>query len=63
MVKIYCSSYCNQGHKLSDGKPINHECYILPVKALEAERAGNIDEANEILRKTLLKSHKGIRLS
>jgi hypothetical protein len=38
--RIYCTSYCNHGHRLSDGKPVNHMCYILPPKALQLERDG-----------------------
>jgi hypothetical protein len=43
--KIYCTSYCNQGHRMSDGKPVEHECFILPPKALRLERAGDYDGA------------------
>lgn len=37
---IYTSSFCNFGHDLSDGAPIDHECYVIPPAALEAERGG-----------------------
>lgn len=47
---IYCTSYCNRAHRLSDGKPIEHECYVLPVEMLAAERAGNTCKAVEILQ-------------
>jgi len=35
---VYCTSYCNQGHSLIDGAPIDHECRKIPVYLLEAEK-------------------------
>lgn len=30
---IYVTTFCNQGHSLRDGQPIEHECYQLsPIK-------------------------------
>jgi hypothetical protein len=46
---IYCTSFCNHGHRLSDGKPINHECYIINPKALEAEREGDYELAAKLM--------------
>jgi hypothetical protein len=48
-LNVYCTTFCNRAHRLLDGKPIQHECYILPPEALRAERAGDMDEALEIL--------------
>lgn len=48
-AKIYCTTYCNQGHRLDNGKPVQHGCFILPPAAIEAERAGQHDRAIEIL--------------
>jgi hypothetical protein len=48
-MTIYHTSYCNHGHRLSDGRPINHECYVLPPKALEAERAGDCKRAIQLI--------------
>jgi hypothetical protein len=45
------SSYCNFGHDVKTGRPVGHECYILPPAALKAERAGDEDKANRILQK------------
>jgi hypothetical protein len=42
---IYCTSYCNKGHRLLDGMPVNHMCHILPPKALQLER----EEADSVL--------------
>ena len=46
---IYCTSYCNHGHRLSDGWPVGHGCYVIPPKALELERAGDTDGALAVL--------------
>jgi hypothetical protein len=48
-TEIYCSTYCNKGHRLSDGRPVRHECHILPPAALAAEIAGDIPGAIAIL--------------
>lgn len=59
---VYLSSYCNHGHRLSDGKPVNHECRIIPPKALELERDGEIEQAIEILDNTAWHNHTGIKI-
>ena len=46
---IYCTSFCNQGHRIRDGVPIDHECYVLPPAALAAERSGDVAKALDIL--------------
>ena len=51
--KLYCSSFCNGAHRLADGKPVDHECYVLPTAALYAEREGDMDKANDIILKSL----------
>jgi len=61
---IFCTSFCNQGHRLSDGKPVDHECYVLPTEALHAERAGKFERAQEIL--ALWKDrrpHRGVKVA
>jgi hypothetical protein len=47
---FYVTTFCNFAHSLRTGRPIGHECHILPVAALEAERNGDMDTAIEILR-------------
>ncbi len=47
--QYYLSTYCNQGHRMSDGKPVHHECRILPVKALQAEWRGDFKAAQDII--------------
>ena len=39
--KYYCTSFCNQTHRLHDGMPVNHECYVLNPKGLTAEMTGD----------------------
>ena len=37
-MRTYVTSYCNFAHRLNDGKPVEHECAILPPAALEVRR-------------------------
>lgn len=61
-MDIYCTSFCNFGHRLLDGKPAGHECYILPVKALQAEREGDVAAAIEHIESAKpLQTHRGVR--
>ena len=59
---VYMSTYCNRGHRLSDGKPVDHECVVLPPEALQAEREDDFEMATDILAKAKpLKPHRGIK--
>lgn len=59
---IYVTSYCNHAHRLSDGKPLNHECYVLPPKALQLEREDKVSEAIEVLAQAKpLRISSGVR--
>lgn len=59
-MKIYTTSYCNKGHRLSDGVPVKHECYVLPVGMLLAEIDDNFELVNELLEQAKpLKRHIG----
>ncbi len=62
-VGTYATTYCNRGHRLSDGKPVAHECYILPPAALQAEMNGDYEKAIEILERERprRKVHRGVR--
>jgi hypothetical protein len=61
-VAVYCTTYCNHEHRLIDGKPVDHECYILPSKALELERADKIGEAIMVIQAAKpLQIHRGIK--
>ena len=39
-IRVYCTTFCNQGHDMKDGKPIGHECYILSPAKLAQEASG-----------------------
>jgi len=45
MRDAYVTTFCNFPHSLKSGRPIGHECHILPVKALMQERDGDIAHA------------------
>ena len=60
----YCTSFCNKAHRLSDGKPLEHECFVLPTAALFAEQQGSLAKAQELLSPDRWKKrtvHKGVR--
>lgn len=59
--EIYCSTYCNFGHRMKDGRPVEHECRVIPPAALRAERAGDYDKAIEIMGKGTPRHHFGRR--
>jgi hypothetical protein len=46
---IYCTTYCNRGHVVQTGRPVGHECRVIPPKALRAEIDGDFKLAIEIL--------------
>lgn len=56
---IYCTTYCNRGHFVQTGRPVDHECYIIPPKALQAEMAGDFDRATEIMQSRKLRITRG----
>lgn len=49
MKKMYLSSYCNRPHDLETGKPVGHECRVIPPAALQMERAEEYDVANDLM--------------
>lgn len=51
-VNIYQSTYCNKGHDLKTGRPVSHECRVLPVAALEAERKGDFSLAWQLMEQS-----------
>ena len=58
----YCTSFCNHPHRRLTGKPVGHECYVLPPAALEAESDGNFDLAIEVLNAAKpMRVHRGER--
>jgi hypothetical protein len=47
---IYRTSFCNKGHLIKNGRPVDHQCYILPPEAIAAERNDDFEKAVQILR-------------
>lgn len=43
--EVYATTFCNQGHRLRDGKPVGHNCYILDAGVLETEAFLGVEEA------------------
>ena len=61
-MTVYCTSFCNKGHRLSDGKPIDHECYVLPPAALAAEQGGDTQKATGLIEAAKpLQVHRGAK--
>jgi hypothetical protein len=62
-MAIYTTTYCNRGHRLSDGKPVAHECHVLPPKALAAERSGDYALATRLIEaaKPLRRMLRGVK--
>lgn len=48
--RCYISSLCNFMHDVATGEPVDHHCVKIPLPAIAAERRGDFDRANEILR-------------
>jgi hypothetical protein len=58
---IFTTSFCNFGHDLRTGRPVDHECYVLPPAALEAERRGDTDRASEILASSDFRNKRPVK--
>lgn len=61
---LYVTTFCNQAHRLWDGKPIAHCCYVLRVDALIAERDGRFDAivaAGGMIKKPKTEMKHGVR--
>lgn len=62
-IDIFQTSYCNKGHDMKTGRPINHECVVLPPEVLKAERDDRIDDALDIIdSKKPLRQHRGMKV-
>lgn len=57
----FVTSFCNFPHRLSDGKPINHECFVLDPKGLAAERAGDFMQAGALMCGVKRAVHRGLK--
>jgi len=57
---FYVTTFCNFPHRLSDGKPIEHECYILRPESLRLEMEGKFDQIKEMHGGVIMR--RGVRL-
>jgi len=55
MKNFYVTSFCNFPHRLKDGKPIKHECYILRPESLKLEMAGKFDQIETMHDGTIMR--------
>jgi hypothetical protein len=61
-TETWCSRFCGKKHRVRDGKPVGHECFVLPAEAVFAESRGDDRRAASIM--ALWKDrrpHKGIK--
>jgi hypothetical protein len=58
-TSVYATTFCNQGHRLADGKPVEHECYILDPVVLENEIYNGPNAALEFAQKEGRRVHYG----
>jgi hypothetical protein len=58
---FYCTTYCNRAHDIATGKPIGHECRVIPPAALKAEMEDRIPEAIAIMQAKPMRIHRGLR--
>jgi hypothetical protein len=56
---FYVSTYCNFPHSKKTGRPIGHECRIIPPSALKAEMEDDFPKAIDILSKSSKRTVKG----
>ncbi len=59
---VVVTTFCNRAHLL-DGRPLDHECFVLPPEALRAEDAEDYQSACDLLNGRELKPHSGVRRS
>ena len=63
---FYVTSFCNFAHRLKDGKPLNHECYVIPPLLLRLEMADHElqrDEWHRWSRVNGRRFHGGVKTS
>ena len=58
---VYCTTYCNRGHRISDGMPIGHECRVIPPAALKAEMDGDYEKAIALMTAEMPRYSRGAR--
>lgn len=48
--EVWCSTFCNHGHVMQTGRPIDHECYVIPPRLLRLERDAMSSDASEMTK-------------
>jgi hypothetical protein len=61
MDNVFVTSFCNFPHSLKTGRPIGHECYVLPPRALAAEQRGDFELANQILASSSFRDRRPVK--
>lgn len=61
MSESYVTTYCNFPHRMRDGKPINHECRVIPLKVLRLETEDKISEAIEVMKRSPMRMCMGVK--
>ena len=60
--KFYVTTFCNFAHRLEDGKPLDHECYVIPPSFLKQERENDTWPQGEREQWSRVRRiHRGIR--
>lgn len=59
MGNFYATTFCNKAHRLSDGAPIKHECYMLDTAKLRQEARGA--EVKGSMIKLPARIHSGVK--
>lgn len=54
---VFTTTFCNKGHRLSDGKPVEHECYVLDPTVLQEEAYNGASAALDLVRSGERKMH------
>jgi hypothetical protein len=58
----YITTFCNFAHRLKDGKPVEHECYIIRPNMLQMECAHGASVCLEHMKQTGEAFHTGRRM-
>lgn len=56
---VYCTTFCNQTHRLSNGWPVGHECYVLNRDLLRLEFHEGAEAVLDRMAETGEKFHAG----
>jgi hypothetical protein len=61
-MKTYCHSFCGKPHRIDDGRPVEHACFVLPAEAVAAEAKGDRSRSDFLLEKwNKRRPHNGLK--